>query len=98
MVSARLAYSSFAAPPPDADPPLSALGDGGVGKSSVTLSLLRREFSHDYDPTIEDSYSTNLVVDGQEYAVSLVDTAGQEEYRGAWGESTVREGDGFICW
>lgn len=64
----------------------------------MTLSLLRREFSHDYDPTIEDSYSTNLVVDGQEYAVSLVDTAGQEEYRGAWGESTVREGDGFICW
>lgn len=27
----------------------SSAGDGGVGKSSVTLSLLRREFSHDYD-------------------------------------------------
>lgn len=40
----------------------------------------------------------NLTVDGIEYAVEIVDTAGQEEYRGLWGESTVREGDGFLLW
>lgn len=71
-------------------------GDGGVGKSSITISLLRRGFFEDYDPTIQDSYSTNITVDGQEYDIEIVDTAGQEEYRGLWGESTVREGDGFI--
>ncbi|KAL8278875.1 hypothetical protein RQP46_008746 [Phenoliferia psychrophenolica] len=75
---------------------LVVIGDGGVGKSSITTALLHREFSDEWDPTIEDSYSVNLTVDGQEYAVELVDTAGQEEYRGLWGESTVREGDGFL--
>lgn len=57
-------------------------GDGGVGKSSITTALLRREFVEDWDPTIEDSYSTNLCIEGQDYNVEIVDTAGQEEYRG----------------
>jgi len=67
-------------------------------RTSCSLSTYRVTLTLAPQPTIEDSYSTNVMVDGQEYAVSLVDTAGQEEYRGAWGESTVREGDGFICW
>ncbi|KDE08795.1 hypothetical protein MVLG_00901 [Microbotryum lychnidis-dioicae p1A1 Lamole] len=72
------------------------VGDGGVGKSSLVLALLKREFSEDYDPTVEDCYTTQLTVDGQEYSIDIVDTAGQEEYRGAWEEATAREGDGFI--
>lgn len=59
---------------------------------------MHRDFSDEWDPTIEDSYMINLTVDGIEYAVEIVDTAGQEEYRGLWGESTVREGDGFLLW
>lgn len=43
-----------------------------------------------------DSYSINLTIEGQDYNVEIVDTAGQEEYRGLWGEQTVRDGDGFI--
>ncbi|SCV71833.1 BQ2448_4527 [Microbotryum intermedium] len=72
------------------------VGDGGVGKSSLVLALLKREFSEDYDPTVEDCYTTQLMVDGQEYSIDIVDTAGQEEYRGAWEEAIAREGDGFI--
>ncbi|KAI5476323.1 hypothetical protein MNV49_007836, partial [Pseudohyphozyma bogoriensis] len=71
-------------------------GDGGVGKSSITTSLLKRDFSDEYDPTVEDSYSTTMTIEGQQYDIEIVDTAGQEEYRGLWGEQTVREGDGFI--
>ncbi|SCZ88817.1 BZ3500_MvSof-1268-A1-R1_Chr2-1g04656 [Microbotryum saponariae] len=71
------------------------IGDGGVGKSSLVLALLKREFSEDYDPTVEDCYTTQLTVDGQEYSIDIVDTAGQEEYRGAWEEATAREGDGY---
>ncbi|KAM0750048.1 ras-domain-containing protein [Meredithblackwellia eburnea MCA 4105] len=70
--------------------------DGGVGKSCITASILNRAFNEEWDPTLEDSYTLNLTVDGIAYAIELVDTAGQEEYRGLWGESTVREGDGFI--
>lgn len=50
-----------------------------MGKSSVTMSLLNRDFSTEYDPTIEDSYSVTLAVEGKEYAVEIIDTAGQEE-------------------
>ncbi|GAA6008267.1 hypothetical protein JCM11491_001949 [Sporobolomyces phaffii] len=72
------------------------VGDGGVGKSSITMQLLRRDFSEEYDPTVEDSYSTQLSLDGKDYAIEIIDTAGQEEYRGLWAETSAREGDGFI--
>ncbi|GAA6034006.1 hypothetical protein JCM8097_000646 [Rhodosporidiobolus ruineniae] len=72
------------------------VGDGGVGKSSLTMAILDRPFSDEYDPTVEDAYSLNMVVDGVEYAIELVDTAGQEEYRGLWSETSAREGDAFL--
>ncbi|KAJ1309662.1 hypothetical protein OPQ81_006428 [Rhizoctonia solani] len=48
-----------------------------------------------YDPTIEDAYRKQTVVDGSVCHIEIVDTAGQEEYstlRDQW----VREGQGFI--
>jgi len=75
---------------------LVVVGDGGVGKSSITLSMIRKTFSDEYDPTVEDSYCCNLVVDGQTYALTILDTAGQEEYRGLWSETAVQHGDAFV--
>jgi GTPase KRas len=37
-------------------------------------------FLEEYDPTIEDSYKKNIVVDEQPATLEIVDTAGQEEY------------------
>lgn len=71
------------------------IGDGGCGKSSITTRFLRREFSEEWDPTIEDSYQTSLSVDGQEYSIEIVDTAGQEEYRG-FGSDQARTADAFV--
>ncbi|GAA5910417.1 hypothetical protein JCM8208_004471 [Rhodotorula glutinis] len=71
------------------------VGDGGVGKSSLTMAILQRPFSEEYDPTVEDAYSTALNVDGVDYLVELIDTAGQEEYRYAL-DQTAQTGDGFI--
>jgi len=34
-----------------------------------------------YDPTIEDSYQKQCVVDGVDCMLDITDTAGQEEYR-----------------
>ena len=59
-------------------------GDGGCGKSSITLRLVRSQWTHEYDPTIEDSYTVTRTIDGNTYSLSLTDTAGQEEYRGLW--------------
>ena len=41
------------------------VGDGGVGKSSITIQYIRgaeNVFFDDYDPTIEDFYRRQVVV------------------------------------
>ncbi|ORY03441.1 ras-like GTPase Ras1 [Basidiobolus meristosporus CBS 931.73] len=73
------------------------LGGGGVGKSAITLNFVRKQFVEEYDPTIEDCYCKALVLDGVEYNLDITDTAGQEEYRGLFGDKFMRQGDGFIC-
>ncbi|KJR87447.1 RAS-like protein [Sporothrix schenckii 1099-18] len=64
-------------------------GDGGCGKSSITLRLVRSQWTSEYDPTIEDSYSVTRRIDGVTYHLGLTDTAGQEEYRGMWASSNL---------
>lgn len=64
-------------------------GDGGCGKSSITLRLVRSAWTSEYDPTIEDSYSVTRRIDGVVYHLGLTDTAGQEEYRGMWASSNL---------
>ncbi|KAI9798594.1 MAG: hypothetical protein M1833_004731 [Piccolia ochrophora] len=74
---------------------ITVCGDGGCGKSSITLRLVRSEWTYEYDPTIEDSYSVTRSVDGRTYNLSLTDTAGQEEYRGLWAASNLKS-DAFL--
>lgn len=70
-------------------------GDGGCGKSSITLRLVHSQWTSEYDPTIEDSYSLTRKIDGVTYHLSLTDTAGQEEYRGMWATSNL-SADAFL--
>lgn len=56
------------------------LGDGGVGKSALTIRFVNNIFTEEYDPTIEDTYLKNVTVDGIKRLIEIVDTAGQEEY------------------
>ncbi|KAF2864208.1 ras-domain-containing protein [Piedraia hortae CBS 480.64] len=70
-------------------------GDGGCGKSSITLRLVKSEWNHGYDPTIEDSYVVTRAVDGVTYSLALTDTAGQEEYRSLWSGSS-QDADAFL--
>lgn len=74
---------------------ITVCGDGGCGKSSITLRLVRSEWVNDYDPTVEDSYSTSRQIDGINYSLSITDTAGQEEYRGLWSSSNLTS-DAFL--
>lgn len=37
-------------------------------------------FVDEYDPTIEDSYRKQVVIDGETCLLDILDTAGQEEY------------------
>ena len=51
---------------------------GGVGKSALTIQLIQNHFVDEYDPTIEDSYRKQVVIDGQTCLLDILDTAGQE--------------------
>ncbi|KAM3081258.1 hypothetical protein ACMFMG_005214 [Clarireedia jacksonii] len=74
---------------------ITILGDGGVGKSALTLRLVKSEWTSDYDPTIEDSYTLTRRIDGQTYHLAITDTAGQEEYRGMWANTNFKS-DAFL--
>lgn len=67
-----------------------------TGKSSITLRLVRSQWTNEYDPTIEDSYSVTRILDGNTYTLNLTDTAGQEEYRGLFGAAQVTSADAFL--
>lgn len=56
---------------------LVVVGDGGVGKSAITIQFFQKLFVTDYDPTIEDSYVQHTEVDGQWCVLDVLDTAGQ---------------------
>lgn len=63
----------------------------------MTLNFIRNEFFERHDPTIDDSYTTTIVVDEVPWQIEILDTAGQEEYRGLWVEHAVSQGEAFIC-
>jgi small GTP-binding protein len=46
------------------------LGAGGVGKSCLTAQFVHNEWIESYDPTIEDSYRTQLQVDVSKRAMT----------------------------
>jgi len=71
------------------------LGNGGVGKSALTVQFVESIFITKYDPTIEDSYRKSLQVDGDYYNVEIQDTAGTEQFT-AIKDVYMRNGQGFV--
>jgi len=71
------------------------LGDGGVGKSALTIQLTQNHFVTDYDPTIENSYRKQVLVDTVPYMLEIMDTAGQEELS-AMRNQYIQTGQGFL--
>lgn len=74
---------------------LVVVGAGGVGKSALTIQLIQNHFVDEYDPTIEDSYRKQVVIDGETCILDILDTAGQEEYS-AMRDQYMRTGEGFL--
>ncbi|XP_053906689.1 GTP-binding protein Rit1 isoform X2 [Cuculus canorus] len=71
------------------------LGDGGVGKSAMTLQFICHRFPEDHDPTIEDAYKVQMRIDDEPATLDILDTAGQAEFT-AMREQYMRVGEGFI--
>lgn len=73
------------------------VGEGGVGKSAVTLMFMYGDFVEEYEPTKVDSYRKKLTIDEKSgpCQADILDTAGQEEYT-AIRDNYYRNGEGFI--
>uniref|UniRef100_A0A8C5Q7T3 GTP-binding protein Rheb n=1 Tax=Leptobrachium leishanense TaxID=445787 RepID=A0A8C5Q7T3_9ANUR len=59
---------------------LQALVLSPAGKSSLAIQFVEGQFIDSYDPTIENTFTKLICVNGQEYQLQLVDTAGQDEF------------------
>lgn len=71
------------------------LGEGGVGKTALTIQLCSNHFVEEYDPTIEDSYRKQIVLENQVTLLEILDTAGQEEFT-ALRDQWIRDCEGFL--
>ncbi|XP_007532414.1 ras-like protein family member 12 isoform X2 [Erinaceus europaeus] len=54
---------------------LAVLGRRGVGKSALTVKFLTKRFISEYDPNLEDTYSSEETVDHQPVLLRVMDTA-----------------------
>ncbi|KAF8183050.1 small GTPase superfamily [Mycena galopus ATCC 62051] len=71
------------------------LGDDAAGKTSLAVRFAFNCFVEVYDPTLEDGYRKQFMLDNQLCFVDVIDTAGQDEYT-ALRDQWVREGQGCL--
>ena len=56
------------------------VGDGGVGKTSLLMSLNGHPPPYEWMPTVFDTNPIAMIVDGIPIQLSCWDTAGQDDY------------------
>ena len=74
---------------------ITVLGKGVVGKSSLTYRFINYNAPQEHDPTIEDRYKSSLKIDGKDYEVEILDTAGEEDYQNVM-DMWISFGEGFL--
>lgn len=56
------------------------VGDGACGKTCLLTTFSNNEFPEKYIPTVFETYSKEIEVDGIQTTLALWDTAGEEDY------------------
>ena len=57
------------------------LGKSLVGKSALTYRFISDKFPEEHDTTVEDQYKTFANIDGEQFELEILDTAGQDDYQ-----------------
>lgn len=70
-------------------------GASCVGKSTLTVKLVEDIFIEKYNPTMEDLYRNNIMLDGAEYYLEITDTSGSDLFSGMR-DFYIKSNDGFI--
>jgi len=66
--------------PPTKQRKIAVVGSRSVGKSSLTVQYCEGHFVESYYPTIENTFSHEVIHKGQSFLTEIIDTAGQDEY------------------
>ncbi|KAJ6247716.1 ras-like protein rasb [Anaeramoeba flamelloides] len=74
---------------------LAVFGQGGSGKSALTIQFIQNHFVEEYCPTIEDNYRKHIEIDEERYLLDILDTAGSEDWS-KMKELYTRQGEGFL--
>ena len=53
---------------------VTVVGEEGVGKSALVIQLVQAQFVEEFDPTVEDSYRKQLIVDDEAVVLDILDT------------------------
>ncbi|CDW78930.1 small gtpase [Stylonychia lemnae] len=75
---------------------IAILGESKSGKTSIVCQYLFQKFNPDHLPTIEDIYSHRSMFQDEEYELSILDTAGCEEYKNAINDVKIKERDAYV--
>ncbi|GJQ67338.1 hypothetical protein Trydic_g8234 [Trypoxylus dichotomus] len=59
---------------------ITAVGDGGVGKTFMLVRYATKEIPLGYEPTVFENHYCTINYDGNDYEATLIDTAGQEGF------------------
>ena len=72
------------------------LGKGTVGKTSLIFQYMKKSCPSEHDPTVEDSYTTQIrTFTGEERQFKILDTAGEDDYQTMIDE-WIKAANGFL--
>lgn len=74
---------------------VAVIGEEKVGKTALILRLCLHKFVETYDPTIEDSYRTKVMLNNEPTTLDITDTAGQQQYASLHSE-WIRDSEGIM--
>ena len=74
---------------------LVVVGAEAVGKSALIVQLITNHFIDDHDPTIEDCYRKQVLIDKKICLLDILNSAGQKDLL-AMHSQQMRAGEGFL--